>query len=56
MFALGAAGSILGTMLAGYVLLSWVGSFRSLLLIAGVYGVLAVLHWLARARTIATMD
>jgi hypothetical protein len=54
MFALGVAGSILGTMMAGYVLLSWVGSFRSLLLIAGVYGVLATLHWLARARTIAT--
>jgi MFS family permease len=54
MFALGVAGSILGTMMAGYVLLSWVGSFRSLLLIAGVYGVLVILHWLARARTIAT--
>ena len=52
MFALGAAGSILGTMMAGYVLLSWVGSFHSLLLIAGVYGVLAAAHWLARSRTL----
>ena len=50
MFALGAAGSILGTMTAGYVLLSWVGSFRSLLLIAAVYGTLAAAHWLARFR------
>ena len=50
MFALGAAGSILGTMTAGYVLLSWVGSFRSLLLIAALYGILAAAHWLSRAR------
>jgi fumarate reductase subunit C len=50
MFALGAAGSILGTMMAGFVLLSWVGSFHSLLLIAALYGALAMLHWLARTR------
>ena len=52
MFALGAAGSIFGTMTAGYVLLSWVGSFRSLLLVATVYGVFAVLHWRAGSRAI----
>ncbi|MDA0341843.1 MAG: fused MFS/spermidine synthase [Proteobacteria bacterium] len=50
MFALGAAGSILGTLTAGYVLLSWIGSFDSLLLIAGVYGVLAILHWIFMSR------
>ncbi len=53
MFALGAAGSILGTMIAGYVLLSFIGSFHSLLLIAGTYGLLAVLHWASRSRTLA---
>jgi hypothetical protein len=53
MFALGAGGSILGTMTAGYVMLSWIGSFHSLLLIAGTYGVSAVLHMVSRNRTLA---
>jgi len=53
MFALGAAGSILGTMTAGYVLLSFIGSFNSLLLIAGLYFALAVAHWVSRARYLA---
>lgn len=53
MFALGAAGSILGTLMAGYVLLSFVGSFKSLLLIAGVYFLLAIAHWMSRARLLA---
>lgn len=50
MFALGAAGSILGTTMAGYVMLSFVGAFKSLLLIAGVYFILAIAHWVSRAR------
>jgi predicted membrane-bound spermidine synthase len=50
MFALGAAGSILGTMAAGFILLSWVGSARSLLLVGAVHGVLAAVHWLHRFR------
>lgn len=53
MFALGAAGSILGTLTAGYVLLSFIGSFQSLLLIAGVYFALAIAHWISRARGLA---
>jgi hypothetical protein len=56
MFALGAAGSILGTMTAGYVMLSFIGSFRSLLLIAGVYGILAFCHWLRRGRCIRSLS
>lgn len=53
MFALGAAGSILGTLLAGYVLLSLVGSFKSLLLIASVYFLMAIAHWATRAKLLA---
>lgn len=54
MFALGAAGGILGTMTAGFILLSWIGSFRSLVLIATLYGGLAILHWRASSRGVTT--
>lgn len=42
MYALGAAGSILGTLAAGYLFLSWIGSVGTVLAVAGLYAVLAV--------------
>jgi len=51
MFALGAAGSILGTLLAGFVLISYVGSIGALLIVAGTVVTLAILLlWLAESR------
>ena len=44
MFALGAAGAILGTGLAGFVLLQWVGSVGSLALVAATEAVLAAFY------------
>ena len=41
MFAAGAAGSILGTLAAGYLFISWVGSTGTVLAVAGLYAVLA---------------
>jgi spermidine synthase len=42
MFALGAVGSIAGTLLAGYLFLSWIGSTWTVLAVAGAYLGLAV--------------
>lgn len=51
MFALGAAGSILGALLAGFVLIAHVGSNGTLLIVAGAVMVLALLLlWLAGSR------
>jgi spermidine synthase len=51
MFALGAAGSILGTLLAGFVFISYVGSNGTLLIVAGVMGILALhLLWFSGGR------
>ncbi|MEM6670773.1 MAG: fused MFS/spermidine synthase [Pseudomonadota bacterium] len=41
MFALGAAGAILGTVASGFFFISWVGSYGTVLSIAGLYAVLA---------------
>ncbi|WP_370152511.1 fused MFS/spermidine synthase [Ferrovibrio sp.] len=46
MFALGAAGSILGTLAAGYLFISWIGSAGTLLAVAALYLAFAVLFWL----------
>ena len=43
MFALGATGSILGTLASGFLLVAWLGSTRSVLVIAGVYAALSLL-------------
>ncbi|MCC1494771.1 fused MFS/spermidine synthase [Cognatishimia sp. F0-27] len=43
MFAAGAVGAILGTLLAGFVFISWVGSVGTLLIMALVYAVSAAL-------------
>ncbi|MCW0233348.1 MAG: fused MFS/spermidine synthase [Ferrovibrio sp.] len=45
MFALGAAGSILGTLSAGYLFISWIGSTGTMLAVAGLYLIFAVLFW-----------
>ncbi|WP_283091887.1 fused MFS/spermidine synthase [Magnetospirillum sulfuroxidans] len=42
MYALGAAGSILGTLSAGYLFISWIGSVGTVLAVAGLYAILAV--------------
>lgn len=46
MFALGAAGSILGTLTAGYLFISWIGSSGTMLAVAGLYLAFAVAYWL----------
>jgi len=45
MFALGAAGSILGTLSAGYLFISWIGSSGTLLAVAVLYFAFAVAYW-----------
>lgn len=49
MYALGALGSIAGTLLAGYVFIALVGSIGTLLSVAALYGALAAIFFL-RAR------
>lgn len=55
MFALGAAGAILGTMLAGFLLLQWVGSVRSLALVAAAEVAVAVLYLRGRRPSVASL-
>lgn len=50
MYALGAAGAIAGTLLAGFVFIGWVGSHGTFLATAAVYGVLGLAFVLVRAR------
>ncbi len=54
MFALGAGGAILGTLAAGFVFISWIGSQGTLMAISGVLAVLAVcfVFW-ARSAVLA---
>ncbi len=42
MYALGALGSIVGTLAAGFVFISWLGSTVTVLVVAATYGVLAL--------------
>ena len=42
MFAVGALGSIAGTLAAGYLFISWIGSTGTVLTVAAVYGLLAL--------------
>ncbi|MEE9375114.1 MAG: fused MFS/spermidine synthase [Rhizobiaceae bacterium] len=55
MFALGAFGAILGTLVAGLVLISWVGTSGSVMIIAAVYGLLSLHYWLMKPRILATI-
>ena len=51
MFAAGAVGAIAGTLLAGFVFVSWLGSIATLAVIAAAYALAGVLClWLGRAR------
>jgi len=43
MYALGTLGSIAGTLLAGYLFISWIGSIGTVLMVAGIYAALAVM-------------
>ena len=52
-FALGAGGAILGTLIAGLALISWLGSAGSLLAISGVYGALGLLFLSRRQSALA---
>lgn len=42
MYALGTLGSIAGTLLSGYFFISWIGSIGTVIMVAGLYGVLAL--------------
>lgn len=46
MFALGTLGSIAGTLMAGYVFISWIGSTGTVVMVAASYGALALLFGL----------
>lgn len=52
MFALGAAGSILGTLAAGYLFISWIGSIGTMLAVAVLYLIFAVAFWLRGRKTL----
>jgi spermidine synthase len=52
MYALGAAGSILGTLSAGYLFLSWIGSAGTMLAVAGLYTLLGLAFLLAHRRVL----
>lgn len=47
MFALGTLGSIAGTLIAGYVFISWIGSVGTVLMVGAVYLALAAFFFLA---------
>lgn len=50
MYALGTLGSIAGTLSAGYVFISWIGSIGTVLSVSAVYALLAVAFALRRFR------
>ena len=45
-FAAGSFGGIVGTLFAGYVLISWLGTVYSILLVSGIYLILSGLYFL----------
>lgn len=54
-FAVGAVGSIIGTLAAGYIFISWLGSSLTLIVVALLYAALAMIMALdARCRTATT--
>ncbi len=50
MYALGAGGSILGTLAAGYLFISWIGTNGTVLAVTALYGLLAVLFALGQRK------
>ncbi|MEO1493697.1 MAG: fused MFS/spermidine synthase [Pseudomonadota bacterium] len=55
MFALGAFGAILGTLIAGLVLISWIGTSGSVVLIAAIYFALVLLYVRGRGRALPVL-
>lgn len=57
MFAVGALGSIIGTLSAGYLFISWIGSNGTIIAVAGLYAVLAIGFgvWAQRTAAIASV-
>lgn len=49
-YAAGAAGSILGTLAAGFLLISWLGTTSTLLLVSGIYCVMAAILFFASPK------
>ena len=52
MFALSALGAIVGTLIAGLVMISWLGTVGSVALIGATYGLLSLRFWLWRGALI----
>lgn len=48
MFALGALGAIIGTLAAGLVMISWLGTGLSVVVIAALYALLSLKYWISR--------
>lgn len=55
MFALGAFGAIIGTLLAGLVFISWIGTSRSVIIISILYGILSLPFWPKTSRVITSI-
>lgn len=53
MYALGAVGAILGTLAAGLLMISWLGTAGSVALIGLVYAALSLRFWRARGAAVA---
>ena len=56
MFALGTLGSIAGTLMAGYVFISWIGSIGTVLMVAAIYLALAIFFALADRLRLVTLS
>jgi spermidine synthase len=55
MYALGAVGSIAGTLLAGYLFISWIGSIGTVIAVAATYALLALAFALKGRRAVKTL-
>lgn len=55
MYALGAFGAIIGTLLTGLILISWVGTSRSIFIIAILYSLLSIPFWQVTYRYLAVV-
>ena len=56
MFALGALGAIVGTLMAGLVMISWLGTAASVVSIALLYSALSLRFWTGRAAGISGLS
>ncbi len=55
MYALGTLGAIAGTLIAGYVFISWIGSIGTVLMVTAVYAALALFFTLADRMRLAAL-